>query len=140
MSVALSAECSTRANYRERILEPNIISLITFLLGLFLGHRLSLGRDKRKEFNDLTKDIYLALDFQIKNRGLAIVPINTIAIEPYFFILKRGCFREDVSRYKKANSGTNTYDPSTGQVTLNEQAIDDLMQHAKNILHYFYPR
>ena len=28
-----------------------IVGLITFFLGLILGHRLTLGRDKRKEFN-----------------------------------------------------------------------------------------
>jgi hypothetical protein len=39
-------------------MEQNIIvGLITFFLGLILGHRLSLGRDKRKEFNDAAAPI-----------------------------------------------------------------------------------
>jgi predicted DNA-binding protein YlxM (UPF0122 family) len=29
-----------------------ILSLLTFFLGLILGHWLAIGRDKRKEFND----------------------------------------------------------------------------------------
>ncbi len=32
--------------------ESILVPAFTFLLGLILGHRLALGRDKRKEFND----------------------------------------------------------------------------------------
>ena len=29
-----------------------VVSVVTFVLGLLLGHRLAIGRDKRKEFNE----------------------------------------------------------------------------------------
>ena len=38
-------------------MEPLILSLFTFFAGLFLGNRLALGREKRKEFNDLARPI-----------------------------------------------------------------------------------
>ena len=36
---------------------PIITGLLGTLIGLFLGHRLSLGRDVRKEFNVATKEL-----------------------------------------------------------------------------------
>jgi hypothetical protein len=37
-----------------------LIGLLTFFLGLLVGHRLSLGRDRRKEFNDVAKRLRIA--------------------------------------------------------------------------------
>lgn len=33
-------------------METALLSILTFLLGLILGHWLAIGRDKRKEFNE----------------------------------------------------------------------------------------
>jgi hypothetical protein len=38
-------------------LEPYLFSFLTFVLGLVLGNRLAIGRDRRKELNDATQPI-----------------------------------------------------------------------------------
>lgn len=38
-------------------MSTELVSFLTFLLGLALGHWLAIGRDKRKEFNDAATSI-----------------------------------------------------------------------------------
>jgi hypothetical protein len=42
-------------------MDPYLLSLLTFFLGLILGHRLTLWRDKRKEFNEIAQPIRVKL-------------------------------------------------------------------------------
>lgn len=115
-----------------------------FLSGMLLDSWLSIGRDKRKEFNDLTKDIYAALNAQIENKSIVRVPINHIFIEPYFSIFKRQSFRDRVSKYTGVPCTFGAYDPltGTGTQTQREEEIERemLVQHAKALIPYFYPR
>ncbi len=39
----------------------SVFSLLTFFLGLFLGNKLAIGRDRRKEFNEIADEVYTAL-------------------------------------------------------------------------------
>ena len=43
------------------------IKLLIFLLGLVLGNRLAIGRDKRKEYNEVADLIYSALAKEAKS-------------------------------------------------------------------------
>jgi hypothetical protein len=51
-----------------------IVSLLTFFLGLFLGHRLSLSRDKRKEYNEVADIVYFALINEKRRIGMSKGP------------------------------------------------------------------
>jgi hypothetical protein len=51
-----------------------IVSLLTFFLGLFLGHRLSLERDKRKEYNEVADIVYFALINEKRSIGMSKGP------------------------------------------------------------------
>lgn len=114
-----------------------------FLSGMLLDSWLSVGRDKRKEFNDLTKDIYAALNAQIEGKS-GRVPIDTIYIEPYISIFKRQGFRDRVSEYTNIPYSFGVYDPltGTGTGTPREAEIEGemLVQCAKALIPYFYPR
>jgi hypothetical protein len=117
-----------------------IVGLISFLLGLFLGHRLSLGRDRRKEFNETTKTPYLALCAQIKNRTLDRVYIPLPVIEPYICLFARRRFRDIVHEYESGNYNFGDYNPATGSVVSEENEIDRLIEVAKNVRAFIKPR
>lgn len=117
-----------------------IVGLITFLLGLFLGHRLSLGRDRRKEFNETTKTAYLALCAQIKNRTLDRVYIPLPIIELYISPFARHRFRDIVHEYESGNYNFSDYNPATGNAVLDEKEIDRFIEVAKNVCAFIKPR
>lgn len=52
-----------------------IVPVITLILGLLLGHKLSLGRDKRKEFNDIATPIYIKLENQLDRANSNLYPV-----------------------------------------------------------------
>ena len=57
--ITTSPQPNKKCKYREQPMEQSIVvGLITFCLGLILGHRLALGRDLRKEFNEITNETY----------------------------------------------------------------------------------
>ena len=108
-----------------------------FLFGLFFGNRFSLGRDKRKEFNNDVQPIRAAL---LNARGnwnsnpLDVVRIDLLNNHLRFW--QRPGFRRAIERYEQckkdgvleidATYGTATYDP----VHLTAR-IDELLSYAK---------
>ena len=47
------------------LIQASIVSILTFLVGLIVGHRFALFRDKRKEFNDAAAPIrFWAIELQ----------------------------------------------------------------------------
>ncbi|WP_025155344.1 hypothetical protein [Morganella morganii] len=54
------------------------ISIVTFIAGMFIGHWLSLGRDKRKEFNAVADPVRFALLEQIDSLNGGLFPNRLI--------------------------------------------------------------
>jgi hypothetical protein len=101
-------------------MEMELLSLLTFFIGLFVGNRFAIGRDKRKEFNQATSPIYYKLkDFLKHNEVHYIPPISELEnVEEYFSIWTRRKYTSLVTKLKEANERLEkpTYDPSSGQV------------------------
>lgn len=116
-------------------MEPNILSLLTFCLGLILGHRLTLWRDKRKEFNDISQPLR---DILLKERGytspnasgIGIIDADTLeSVLPFW---KRRAFRNSWDAYKQSKN--ETWQDSCGQPFYTHP--ENIILHIDNILSY----
>ena len=114
-------------------------SLLTFLLGLLVGHRLSLGRDRRKEFNELSRETYRTLIHYINTRRIDKVSVDAAILAPYFSFLARSRFICAVEKYNSAEDGSE-YDTNTGAVTSNEECTDNIVKQARNVAKFLSPR
>ena len=79
-----------------------IVGLITFFLGLFLGHRLSLGRDIHKEFNDIAQPIRESLLKERTNPSpyfTGISEIDADRLESVLHWWQRSRFRNSLNAY-----------------------------------------
>lgn len=84
-----------------------LIGILLFLCGLFFGNRLALGRDKRKEFNEVATPIYEKLREQERilreensfSDGPNIADFDDL--ERYLHFWKKPLFRKTLSRYNK---------------------------------------
>ena len=82
----------------------NMIRLLLFFGGIFFGNKLALGRDRRKEFNEIATPIFEKLRFQER----AIREDNKFIDGPSFEHLERHlpfwqkrCFRKALTEYNK---------------------------------------
>jgi hypothetical protein len=113
-------------------------SLVSVFVGLLIGNWLAIGRDKRKEFNNISLDLFTSLSRQLEH-GRYITPADTavcLLIEPHIPIYKRGLFRKCVRSYENAQQGISTYEPATGTVTFDEEKLKHLASCAKKLLSY----
>lgn len=88
--------------------ESAIIGLLTFLLGLIVGHRMTLWREQRKEFNEVAARIRVALKSRLKSsrpRFGTFGKIDAIDIEIFEHLpgrWKRWGFRRAWHNYETA--------------------------------------
>lgn len=122
-------------------------SAVSFLAGLALGHWLSLGRDKRKDFNTIAAPVFDALVSQRKTfEGGGIdkpvdVPWRHLKpLLPFWQSMRlRGC----AERYEKALAealNSMTYNDWKGQATWDADAARRVVPAVDQLIKLLRPR
>jgi len=122
---------------------PALLSLGTFLIGLYVGNKQAIGRDKRKEFNEISQPAFTELSKQIEQLKVGVQGQSVddfLLIYSYIPFYKRWLFRKHVNKYKKAQKGLSTYDPKKGTVIINQEKMAQLASAAKALLCYLKRR
>src|SRR5208337_1488032 len=81
--------------------------ILGIFVGGFIGNRLALGRDKRKEFNEISDDLFKRLEQQQKIVKKGLFPNDANALDEVSFIdLTRrvSCYKK-----KKLNKAVELY-------------------------------
>lgn len=99
-----------------------IINIVLFFTGLFLGNGLAIGRDKRKEFNEIADKVHLdlkreadkLLNSNVITTGLTDVEIEKLRRRISFF--KRKGFDLAIAKYKEVKSSSDKKKSPSGQV------------------------
>jgi hypothetical protein len=101
-------------------LSPTVVGLLTFLLGLLAGDRLSLGRERRTEYNDAATPIRAWLLSELKQpaspaRWPAAIELDTLrAYLPWW---RRASFSKACESLAEAQRTACVQDRSTGEVS-----------------------
>jgi len=106
-------------------METVLLNLLTFFAGLFLGNRLALGRDKRKEFNEAAMPIRSWLLKEAENPSPYSRPPSTVEVDTFTNCLppwKRKGFRIAYERQWSARQSAEVRD-SFGQVLYSKEEI-----------------
>jgi hypothetical protein len=93
------------------------IELLTFFVGLFIGNRLALGNERRKEFNDAASTIYRSLEIQRRTLEKGDFPANAEAMDNDAFIdiqrklpaFKRHLFTQAINNYVLAKASCGSH-------------------------------
>ena len=119
-----------------------IIGIAAALFGIVLGDWLALSRDRRREFNAVTEQLFKTLASAIDSGHFGGYPTveHPRLIEPYILRWKRRAFRRAVKEYETAKQGTGTYEPVSGIFTVDQVGVEHLVSCAKRLLHYLSRR
>ncbi|WP_155647136.1 hypothetical protein [Stenotrophomonas maltophilia] len=96
-------------------MSPLAWSVLSFFLGAFLGHRLSLGRDRRKEFNEAAVPVRQFVLSQLA-AGYPVTPPSKLEVDSFAQRLRpweRRAFRDALHVVESAFSSTD-YNPERG--------------------------
>jgi hypothetical protein len=113
-----------------------IVGIITFCLGVIFGHRLTLWRDRRKEFNDIAQQVRIALLNEKGNlspiRG-GIGEIEADMLESVLPFFKKRRFRHYWNEYKEAKKQATLRD-SVGGCYFG--STDEIIVHIEKLLSF----
>lgn len=120
-----------------------MLSLATFFIGLYFGNKQAIGRDRRKEFNEISKDAFIALNKQMEQLKVGLpgqCVSDFLLIYNYVPCYKRWLFLRHIERYKNAQQDLSTYHVENGTVTFNQEKMSQLSSSAKVLLCYLKRR
>lgn len=116
-------------------MDPSFLSLLTFCLGLLVGHRLTLSREKRKEFNEIAqalREILLKERSGPSPNSAGIGKIDADHLESAMPTWKRSSFRKTWEAYRKSKE--ETFQDSVGQPFYKNP--ENIISHIDNVLNY----
>ena len=99
-----------------------MLSLLTFFMGLMIGHRLALGRDKRKEFNEKATELNSKIYDYLKQNSNSFIPsIKDLTLfTPYIPLSRRSSYSKVVRELEVSLSNdikSKKYNPSLNKET-----------------------
>jgi hypothetical protein len=110
-----------------------VVSLVTFLLGLLLGHWLRIEGDKRKEFNEAALRIRVALKSSLSGDGHCHAGIDPKDMELFSHLLRwwqKNRFKEALAVYEAECKNCQTQDEVYGSVEYQKtERLEMLLQH-----------
>ena len=114
-----------------------VVGFFTFLLGLFLGHRLTLGRDKRKEFNDIAqpiREILLKERKALSPHFAGLGEIDADRLESVLYCWQRRGFRRTLNDYRQEKEQSIANDPTYGSVSYSTTGA--IVERIERLLRY----
>ncbi|MFZ6722530.1 hypothetical protein [Undibacterium sp. Ji49W] len=128
-------------NFNNLVKEYAIwISILTFLVGLLVGNWQAIGRDKRKEFNELTDLTFADLTKCVNNRTIYSSEIDVARIGPYLSFFDRFNFTKYVKKQRELINSVQTYNVETSKVSIDPVGLKNLIFYQKKILSYLKRR
>jgi len=121
-----------------------LFGLVGVLIGAVVGHRLAIGRDKRREFNERVQPIQESVLKAIDGfrRGEAWVPWNSqdlYAVKAFLGERKRQKLDILIRHYKEANQAAHKPDGAGGFVIVKEN-LPKVQKALENIRYFLRPK
>jgi hypothetical protein len=116
-------------------MDPIFLSLLTFCLGLFVGHRLTLSRDRRKDFNEVAqplREILLKERCGPSPNSAGIGKVDADRLESVIPIWKRSSFKKAWEAYCKSKE--EIFQDPIGQPFYKNP--ENIISHIDNVLNY----
>lgn len=119
----------------------SLISLLTFFAGLLLGNRLAIGRDKRKEFNEIAFPLYKKIsDYLADEQHNKLPTIDELKeIVHYLPVWKKTGYMTLLDNLKKdlaKDSDAIKYDPVLEEVTIQNGYVSKTATSAASLIKY----